>query len=142
MLPALIGTALRQADRDVHVGGQTRHAVEDRGAGAEQIPRYAERGCSAGTSASGVTSRRKDVERLQTTELARSNIQRSYLEFSTRRPSGKVVLECDRLATGSRPEPSGACASHLDRLAEPRIRYCLCVALPDRFRVGDGCDGV
>src|SRR5947208_281508 len=52
----------------------------------------------AGTPASQVMSRKKEVERLQTTELARSNIQRPYIKFSTRRPSGKVVLECEGLA--------------------------------------------
>jgi len=48
----------------------------------------------AGTRASQVTSRRKEVERLQTTELARSNIQRPFIKFSMKRPSGKVALEC------------------------------------------------
>ena len=52
----------------------------------------------AGTRASQVTSRRKEVERLQTTELARSNIQRPYVRFLTRRPSGQGALECDGLA--------------------------------------------
>ena len=47
----------------------------------------------AGTRASQTTSRRKEVERLQTTELARSNIQRPYIRFLTKRPSGKVPLE-------------------------------------------------
>ncbi len=47
----------------------------------------------AGTRASQVTSRRKEVERLQTTELARSNIQRPYIKFSMVRPSGRHVLE-------------------------------------------------
>jgi len=47
----------------------------------------------AGTRASQVTSRRKEVERLQTTELARSNIQRPYIRFSLNRPSGRNVLE-------------------------------------------------
>src|SRR3954451_18114952 len=42
----------------------------------------------AGTRASQVTSRRKEVERLQTTELARSNIQRPYIRFNMNRPSG------------------------------------------------------
>ena len=37
------------------------------------------------------TSRRKEVERLQTTELARSNIQRPYIRFTIERPSGKVA---------------------------------------------------
>ena len=38
---------------------------------------------SAGTRASQVTSRKKEVERLQTQELARSNIQRPYHPVST-----------------------------------------------------------
>jgi ATPase subunit of ABC transporter with duplicated ATPase domains len=53
---------------------------------------------SAGTRSSQVQSRRKEVERLQTTELARSNIQRPYIKFAIRRPSGKIVLECRGLA--------------------------------------------
>ena len=53
---------------------------------------------SAGTRASQVTSRRKEVERLQTTELARSNIQRPYIKFSMNRPSGRVALECTGVA--------------------------------------------
>src|SRR2546423_2700060 len=48
----------------------------------------------AGTRASQTTSRRKEVERLQTTDLARSNIQRPYIKFAMKRPSGRVVLEC------------------------------------------------
>ncbi len=53
---------------------------------------------AAGTRASQVTSRRKEVERLQTTELARSNIQRPYIKFAMDRPSGRVALEFDRLS--------------------------------------------
>ena len=49
---------------------------------------------SAGTRSSQVQSRRKEVERLQTTELARSNIQRPYIKFTMARPSGRSVLEC------------------------------------------------
>src|SRR5687767_7090530 len=48
---------------------------------------------SAGTRSSQVQSRRKEVERLQTTELARSNIQRPYIKCAIKRPSGKVPLE-------------------------------------------------
>jgi len=54
----------------------------------EFIARFA-----AGTRSSQVTSRRKEVERLQTNELARSNIQRPYIRFDQVRPSGKHVLE-------------------------------------------------
>jgi ATPase subunit of ABC transporter with duplicated ATPase domains len=49
---------------------------------------------SAGTRASQVTSRKKEVERLQTAELARSNIQRPYIRFEMKRPSGRHALEC------------------------------------------------
>ncbi len=52
---------------------------------------------AAGTRSSQVTSRRKEVERLQTNELARSNIQRPYIRFDQVRPSGKHVLEFKRL---------------------------------------------
>jgi ATPase subunit of ABC transporter with duplicated ATPase domains len=52
----------------------------------------------AGTRASQTTSRRKEVERLQTTELARSNIQRPYIKFTTKRPSGRVPLEFEGLS--------------------------------------------
>src|SRR5438876_8634762 len=48
---------------------------------------------SAGTRSSQVQSRRKEVERLQVTDLARSNIQRPFLKFEQKRPSGKHVLE-------------------------------------------------
>jgi ATPase subunit of ABC transporter with duplicated ATPase domains len=48
---------------------------------------------SAGTRSSQVTSRKKEVERLQTSDLARSNIQRPYIRFEQLRPSGKHSLE-------------------------------------------------
>ena len=48
---------------------------------------------AAGTRSSQVTSRRKEVERLQTNDLARSNIARPYIRFDQIRPSGKHVLE-------------------------------------------------
>src|ERR1700687_6187522 len=50
---------------------------------------------SAGTRSSQVQSRRKEVERLQVTELAKSNIQRPYLKFEQKRPSGKHILEIE-----------------------------------------------
>ncbi|MGH9511059.1 MAG: ABC-F family ATP-binding cassette domain-containing protein [Terriglobales bacterium] len=53
---------------------------------------------SAGTRSSQVQSRRKEVERLQVTELARSNIQRPFIKFEMKRPSGKHILEVEGLA--------------------------------------------
>ena len=58
----------------------------------EFIARFA-----AGTRSSQVTSRKKEVERLQTSELAKSNIQRPYIRFDIARPSGKHPLEVDLL---------------------------------------------
>src|SRR5499427_1123136 len=48
---------------------------------------------SAGTRSSQVQSRKKEVERLQTSELAKSNIQRPYIRFDMKKPSGKHPLE-------------------------------------------------
>jgi ATPase subunit of ABC transporter with duplicated ATPase domains len=53
---------------------------------------------SAGTRSSQVQSRRKEVERLQVTELARSNIARPYIKFEQKRPSGKHLLEIEHLS--------------------------------------------
>jgi ATPase subunit of ABC transporter with duplicated ATPase domains len=53
---------------------------------------------SAGTRSSQVTSRKKEVERLQTNDLARSNIQRPFIKFAIERPSGKLALECKGLS--------------------------------------------
>src|SRR5207247_6338081 len=53
---------------------------------------------SAGTRASQVTSRKKEVERLQTADLAKSNIQRPYIRFGVERPSGRHPLEIKGLS--------------------------------------------
>src|ERR1700742_4179745 len=44
---------------------------------------------SAGTRSSQVTSRKKEVERLQTSDLAKSNIARPFIRFTMKRPSGR-----------------------------------------------------
>lgn len=59
----------------------------------EFIARFA-----AGTRSSQVQSRRKEVERLQLTELAKSNIARPYIKFEMKRPSGKHILEVKGLS--------------------------------------------
>ncbi len=48
---------------------------------------------SAGTRSAQATSRKKEVERLQTSELARSNIQRPYIRFDMKKPSGRHPLD-------------------------------------------------
>jgi ATPase subunit of ABC transporter with duplicated ATPase domains len=61
----------------------------------EFIARFA-----AGTRASQVTSRKREVERLQTTDLARSNIARPFIRFGMTRPSGRHVLEFKDVTKG------------------------------------------
>ena len=73
---------------------------------------------SAGTRASQVMSRKKEVERLQTTELARSNIQRPYIRFDDepavgpgrRRDQGRQqgVRRISRSSTTSAPSSTAA----------------------------------
>src|SRR5487761_1507809 len=53
---------------------------------------------SAGTRSSQVMSRKKEVERIQTSELARSNIARPYIRFDMNLPSGRHPLEFKGLA--------------------------------------------
>src|SRR5258706_11531137 len=53
---------------------------------------------SAGTRSSQVMSRKKEVERIQTSELAKSNIQRPYIRFENARPSGRHPLEVKGLS--------------------------------------------
>ena len=53
---------------------------------------------SAGTRSSQVMSRKKEVERIQTSDLARSNIQRPFIRFQNERPSGRHPLEIKGLA--------------------------------------------
>ena len=48
---------------------------------------------SAGTRSAQATSRKEEVERLATSELARSNIQRPYIKFEMKRNSGRHPLE-------------------------------------------------
>jgi ATPase subunit of ABC transporter with duplicated ATPase domains len=59
----------------------------------EFIQRFA-----AGTRSSQVMSRKKEVERLQTSDLARSNIQRPYIRFDMKKPSGRHPLEIKELS--------------------------------------------
>jgi ATPase subunit of ABC transporter with duplicated ATPase domains len=62
---------------------------------------------SAGTRSSQVNSRKKEVERLAVTELARSNIQRPYIRFEQKRTSGKHVLEIEEVSKAYEQKDGG-----------------------------------
>jgi ATPase subunit of ABC transporter with duplicated ATPase domains len=53
---------------------------------------------SAGTRSAQATSRKKEVERLQTAELARSNIARPFIRFQMDQHSGKHPIEIRSIA--------------------------------------------
>jgi ATPase subunit of ABC transporter with duplicated ATPase domains len=53
---------------------------------------------SAGTRSAQATSRKKEVERLQTTELARSNIARPFIRFQMDQHSGRHPIEIKSIA--------------------------------------------
>jgi ATPase subunit of ABC transporter with duplicated ATPase domains len=63
----------------------------------EQLNEFIRR-FGAGTRSSQVTSRKKEVERLQTSDLARSNIARPYIRFEVLKPSGRHPLEIKGLS--------------------------------------------
>jgi ATPase subunit of ABC transporter with duplicated ATPase domains len=51
----------------------------------------------AGTRASQVQSRKKQLEKLQLSDLKRSNIERPFIKFEQKRPSGKQTLTVEGL---------------------------------------------
>ena len=63
----------------------------------EQLKEFIAR-FAAGTRSSQVMSRKKEVERLQTSDLAKSNIQRPFIRFQNERPSGRHPLEIKALS--------------------------------------------
>src|SRR6202522_3786794 len=63
----------------------------------EQLNEFIRR-FSAGTRSSQVMSRKKEVERIQTTVLAKSNIQRPFIRFQNETPSGRHPLEIKGLS--------------------------------------------
>jgi ATPase subunit of ABC transporter with duplicated ATPase domains len=58
---------------------------------------------SAGTRASQVQSRKKQIEKLQLADLKRSNIARPFIRFEQKRPSGKQVVKVEKLSKAYGP---------------------------------------
>ena len=52
---------------------------------------------AAGTRATQVQSRKKQIERLQLTDLKRSNIERPFIQFLVKKPSGKQTVTIENL---------------------------------------------
>ncbi|HJW44357.1 MAG TPA: ATP-binding cassette domain-containing protein [Geothrix sp.] len=73
----------------------------------EFIQRFA-----AGTRSSQVNSRRKEVERLQPSDLARSNIQRPFIKFNLGKPGGRYALELEGVKKGYDTDKDGTGGRH------------------------------
>ena len=81
--------------------GQVRSKVEqenaDRQKRIEQLQDFVAR-FGAGTRASQVQSRKKQIDKLKLSDLKRSNIERPFIQFVVNKPSGKQTLTIENLA--------------------------------------------
>ena len=88
-------------DEMVRAKGQVRNKIEsenaERSKKVEQLQDFVAR-FSAGTRASQVQSRKKQIERLTLTDLKRSNIERPFIRFEQKKPSSKQTLTIENLS--------------------------------------------
>jgi ATPase subunit of ABC transporter with duplicated ATPase domains len=87
-------------DDMVRAKGQVRNKIEsenaERSKKIAQLQDFVAR-FSAGTRASQVQSRKKQIDRLSLTDLKRSNIERPFIRFEQKKPSSKQTLTIDNL---------------------------------------------
>jgi len=88
-------------DDMIRAKGQVRARIEsenaDRGKKIEQLQDFVSR-FGAGTRASQVQSRKKQIDRLSLTDLKRSNIERPFIQFLVKKASSKQTLTIDGLS--------------------------------------------
>jgi len=93
-------------DDMVRAKAQVRTRVEsenaDKAKKREQLQEFVAR-FSAGTRASQVQSRIKQLEKLSLTDIKKSNIARPFIKFEQKRPSGKQTLTIEGLTKGFVP---------------------------------------
>jgi ATPase subunit of ABC transporter with duplicated ATPase domains len=87
-------------DDMVKAKGEVRGRIEqensERSKKIEQLQDFVAR-FHAGTRASQVQSRKKQIDRLSLTDLKRSNIERPFIQFQVKKPSSKQTLTIDGL---------------------------------------------
>jgi ATPase subunit of ABC transporter with duplicated ATPase domains len=90
-------------DDMVRAKAQVRSRIEGENADKmkrrEQLQEFVAR-FSAGTRASQVQSRIKQLEKLSLTDMKKSNIARPFIKFEQKRPSGKQTLTIEGLSKG------------------------------------------
>ncbi len=79
------------------VRGRVESENQDRQKKISQLQDFVAR-FGAGTRASQVQSRKKQIDKLQLVDLKRSNIERPFIQFLVKKPSGKQTLTLDRLS--------------------------------------------
>ena len=88
-------------DDMVKAKGEVRGRIEqensERSKKIEQLQDFVAR-FHAGTRASQVQSRKKQIDRLSLTDLKRSNIERPFIQFQVKKPSSKQTLTIDGLS--------------------------------------------
>jgi ATPase subunit of ABC transporter with duplicated ATPase domains len=88
-------------DDMVMAKSQVRSRIEqenaDRKKKIEQLQDFVAR-FAAGTRASQVQSRKKQIERLAVADLKKSNIERPFIKFEVKKPSGKQTLTIEGLS--------------------------------------------
>ena len=88
-------------DEMVMAKSQVRSRIEqensERSKKIEQLQEFVAK-FGAGTRASQVQSRKKQIEKLAVTDLKRSNIARPFIQLSSKKPSGKQTLTIERLS--------------------------------------------
>ncbi len=82
---------------------------------------------AAGTRSSQVQSRKKEIGRLEQTELKKSNIQRPYIRFDVKKQSGREVIEATGLAK-SYVQDDGS-------TKEVYTNYAICIGRGERIAV-------
>ncbi len=93
-------------DQMVRSKGEVRSRIESENADKmkkrEQLQDFIAR-FSAGTRASQVQSRKKQLEKLSLNDVKKSNIARPFIKFEQKRPSGKQTLTVEHLTKGFEP---------------------------------------
>ncbi len=79
------------------VRGRVESENDDRRKKIAQLQDFVAR-FGAGTRASQVQSRKKEIEKLQVSDLKKSNIERPFIQFLIKRPSGKQTLTLEGLS--------------------------------------------
>ncbi|MDJ0626130.1 MAG: ATP-binding cassette domain-containing protein [Candidatus Caenarcaniphilales bacterium] len=75
----------------------------------------------AGTRSSQAQSRKKEIERLQITELKKSNIQRPFIRFEIEKPSGREALKVKNISK-MYEQPDGSILEVINNLSFEILR--------------------